>query len=312
MLRTENLCKNYDTAVAVADLSLNVRAGEIYGFLGPNGAGKTTTIRLLLGLLKPTSGDVFLFDTPISDNAIALKQRIGVVAEEPLATSRMTAWEFIRFFADLNQVAQPEGRMDMLFKALDLWEVRHALASAYSRGMRQKLSLIRALVHRPDLLILDEPVNGLDPHGILQVRAVIDQHRDEGGAVLISSHILSEVERSADRIGILHQGRLLVEDNINGIRSRLGASTVVELVLTEVPPQLAPALSALAGVDQVEVKGQTVAVHVNGGQDIRPQIFQTIVAQHGTILEMGIQKMSLEEAFVTITHQNVGQLAGAS
>ncbi|MCB0013819.1 MAG: ABC transporter ATP-binding protein [Anaerolineales bacterium] len=312
MLRTKNLSKHYEKTVAVENLNLNVRAGEIYGFLGPNGAGKTTTIRLLLGLLQPTSGDVFLFDTPISQDAIALKRRIGVVAEEPLATTRMTAWEFIHFYADLNQVARPEGRMDELFKALDLWDVRHALAAAYSRGMRQKLSLIRALVHRPDLLILDEPVNGLDPHGILQVRAVIDQHRDQGGAVLISSHILSEIERSADRIGIMHQGRLLVEDDISGIRSRLGGNNIVELVLTDIPPGLAGSLSALEGVTQVEIKERAVAVHVNGGKDIRPEIFKAIVAQNGTIIEMGLQQMSLEEAFVTITHQNVAQLAGAA
>ena len=312
MLRTEHLSKSYEDTIAVEDLNINVRAGEIYGFLGPNGAGKTTTIRLLLGLLEPTQGAVFLFDSPITANMIQLKRRIGVVAEEPLATTRMTAWEFIRFYADLNQVDHPEGRMDELFEALDLHDVRHALASAYSRGMRQKLSLIRALVHRPDLLVLDEPVNGLDPHGILQVRSLIDKHRDEGGAVLISSHILSEVERSADRIGILHQGRLLVEDDIDGIRSRLGAKTIVELVLKEVSPQVSKALSEIEEVVKVEVDERAVMVHVNGDRDIRPDIFQVVAAQNAVILEMGLQEMSLEEAFVTITHQNVAQLAGAT
>lgn len=311
MLRTESLSKSYEGQIAVQDLNLNIRAGEIYGFLGPNGAGKTTTIRLMLGLLQPTAGEVFLFDTPITQNTFHLKQRIGVVAEEPLSATRMTAWEFVHFFANLNQVPHPEGRMETLFRALDLWEARHALAAAYSRGMRQKLSLIRAMVHQPDLLILDEPVSGLDPHSILQVRTVIDQHRDAGGAVLISSHILSEVERSADRIGILHNGRLLIEDTINGIRSRLGANNIIHLTLANEAPTLSEKLHAIPEVQNVTVQQQQIAVHVSGTRDARPDIFHAAVAADAVLVEMSLEEMSLEEAFVTITNQNVEQLAGA-
>lgn len=312
MLRTENLTKSYEGQVAVQDLNLNIRAGEIYGFLGPNGAGKTTTIRLMLGLLQPTAGKVFLFDTPITQNTVQLKQRIGVVAEEPLSATRMTAWEFIRYFAALNRVNHPEGRMERLFRALDLWDARHALAAAYSRGMRQKLSLIRAMVHQPDLLILDEPVSGLDPHSILQVRQVIDQHRDEGGAVLISSHILSEVERSADRIGILHNGRLLIEDSIGGIRARLGGSNIIHLTLTDTVSNLRAALQAIPEVQQVEGQQEKLAIRVSGARDARPDIFQAVVNSGGVLLEMVLEEMSLEEAFVTITNRNVEQLAGAT
>jgi ABC-2 type transport system ATP-binding protein len=312
MLRTENLSKSFDDSVAVRELNLHIRAGEIYGFLGPNGAGKTTTIRLLLGLLRPTSGRVFLFDTPLTDDTIPLKRRIGVVAEEPLVSTRMTAWEYVRFFAGLNNVPQPEGRMEELFKTLDLWQARHALVKAYSRGMRQKLSLIRAMVHEPDLLILDEPVSGLDPYGILEVRQVIEQHRDLGGAVLISSHILSEIERSADRIGILHKGRLLVEDTIDGIRARTGASKIVQLVLVDMPSSLPDALRHIAGVDGVEAVDHKVTVQVSGRRDVRADIFQAVVENGGVLVEMSTEQMSLEDAFVTITLQNVEQLAGAA
>ena len=311
MLRTEHLSKSYDTTVAVHDLNLNIAPGEIYGFLGPNGAGKTTTIRLLLGLLKPTNGRIFLFDNPITDNIIALKRRIGVVAEEPPIANRMTAWELVRYFADLNYVTNPEARMEKLFHALDLWEVRHALASAYSRGMRQKLSLIRALVHTPDLLILDEPVSGLDPFGIRQVRAVVDEHREQGGAVLISSHILSEVERSASRIGILHQGNLLVEDTINGIRTRIGGTHVVKIELLEVPVSLSGQLELIPEVQKIEAQENRITLHLSGSRDARPEIFQAVVAAGGILLTMEMEEMSLEEAFVTITNQNVQQLAGA-
>lgn len=310
MLRTEDLSKSFDENIAVQDLNLHVRAGEIYGFLGPNGAGKTTTIRLLLGLLRPTSGRVFLFDTPLTDDAIPLKRRIGVVAEEQVVSTRMTAWEFVQFFASLNNVRQPEGRMEALFRTLDLWPARHALVSAYSRGMRQKLSLIRAMVHEPELLILDEPVSGLDPYGILEVRQVVEQHRDQGGAVLISSHILSEIERSADRIGILHKGRLLVEDTIDGIRARTGASKIVQLILSELPASLPDALRQIAGVDEVELSDHRIALQVSGQRDVRADIFQVVVENGGVLVEMNTEQMSLEDAFVTITNQNVEQLAG--
>lgn len=312
MLRTEELTKAFNENVVVQNLNIRVRAGEIYGFLGPNGAGKTTTIRLLLGLLQPTDGRVFLFESPITENTVQLKRRVGVVAEEPLATTRMTAWEFVHFFADLNNVSQPEGRMESLFNTLDLWDVRHRLVSTYSRGMRQKLSLIRALVHEPELLILDEPVSGLDPHGILEVRQVVEEHRQNGGAVIISSHILSEIERSADRIGIMHQGRLLVEDTIDGIRSRIGASKVVQLVLVEIPPKLPDALRLLQGVEEVEVLDRQLAVRVSGEHDARADIFQAVVGTGGVLVEMSTLQMSLERAFVTITNQNVEQLAGTT
>ena len=311
MLRTENLSKIYDSKVAVHDLNLNIAPGEIYGFLGPNGAGKTTTIRLLLGLLKPTNGQIFLFDKPITDDIISLKRRIGVVAEEPPPANRMTAWELVRFFADLNHVSHPETRMEKLFHDLDLWNARHALASAYSRGMRQKLSLIRALIHTPDLLILDEPVSGLDPFGIRQVRAAVDEHQAQGGAVLISSHILSEVERSANRIGILHQGHLLVEDSISGIRSRIGGTNIIQLELLEIPTPLPGQLQSIPEVEKVETKDNQLTLHLSNGRDARPEIFQTVVAAGGTLISMKMEEITLEDAFVTITNQHVQKIAGA-
>ena len=312
MLRTESLTKSFNSKIAVQDLNINVKAGEVYGFLGPNGAGKTTTIRLLLGLLQPTTGRVFLFDSPITKNTLQLKRRIGVVAEEPLATTRMTAWEFVNYFADLNSVPHPEKRMEELFNTLSLWDVRHTLISTYSQGMRQKLSLIRALVHEPDLLILDEPVSGLDPHGIVEVRGVVEQHKQSGGAVLISSHILSEIERSADRVGIMHEGHLLVEDTIDGVRNRIGGPKIVQLALVETPPELTEVLRNIPDVEKVEVSDGQLSVQISNDSDVRAAIFQAVVETGGIMVEMRMDQMSLEKAFVTITNQNVEQLAGAS
>ncbi len=310
MIKTEQLTKRYQNHLAVADLCLDVRAGEIYGFLGPNGAGKTTTIHMLLGLIRPTSGRLLVFGEEIGPGDFAFKQQIGVVAEEPAESSQMSGWELVRFFARLYGVERPGPRMEELFHELDLWEVRHGLARDYSRGMRQKLSLIRALVHRPRLLILDEPVSGLDPHGIRQVRAIIDAYQQSGGTVFISSHILSEIEHSANRIGILHGGRLLVEDTMEGLRGRLARQQRLTIEVEQVTPALVERIASQPYVVQVQQEGRQLALVLISQEDVRARLSRVISDAGGLILKMQGEEMSLEEAFVTITSQDALALAG--
>ena len=313
MIETENLGKRYGDHVAVEDLNLEVCPGEIYGFLGPNGAGKTTTIHMLLNLVPPTSGRIYLFGEPLERGSFAFRQHIGVVAEEPVELSSLTGWELVRYFGRLCGVGAPERRMEELFRALELWDARDALAREYSRGMRQKLSLIRALVHTPRLLILDEPVSGLDPHGIRQVRELIHAYRNQGGTVFISSHILSEIERSADRIGILHQGSLLIEDSLAGLRRRLGSGRRMVVELERVPTLLIERLGQEPWVLELRVddSGRQLELLLEDGQDVRPRLSHLITESGGVILRMESEEMSLEDAFVTFTNQNVARLASA-
>jgi ABC-2 type transport system ATP-binding protein len=313
VIRTENLTKHYGSHVSLDQLNLDVRPAEIYGFLGPNGAGKTTTIHLLLNLLRPTSGQAIVLGEPLKAGAFGFRRRIGVVAEEPVELLPLTGWELVQYFAQLYGVDKPEPRMTELFHALDLWNARHALAHDYSHGMRQKLSLIRALVHEPSLLILDEPVSGLDPHGIRQVRELIHQYRDQGGTVFISSHILSEIERSADRIGILHQGQLLIEDTLAGLRRRIGKGRRIAIELDTVPTGLTERLRSESYVLELEVSesGRQLELLLDDDRDVRPKLSQFITESGGIILGMESEEMSLEDAFVTITNQNVARLAGA-
>lgn len=297
--------------MAVDSLNLNVRAGEIYGFLGPNGAGKTTTIHMLLNLTPPTSGRLFVFGEPVASGAFRFRRDIGVVAEEPVESSKMSGWELVRYFAGLHGLDRPETRMEELFHSLDLWEARHGRARDYSRGMRQRLSLIRALVHRPQLLILDEPVSGLDPHGIRQVRELIHEYQRGGGTVFISSHILSEIERSANRIGILHNGCLLVEDTLSGLRHGLAAGQRFIVELERVPDSLVAELRDQPWVLTLTQNERELEILLGDEEDVRPKLSRQIAQSGGVILRMQSEEMSLEEAFVTITNQNVAQLAGA-
>ncbi len=311
MIQTRDLTKRYGKHTAVEGLNLNVRQGEIYGFLGPNGAGKTTTIHMLLNLVHPTHGSITVFDGPIGRGSFTYKRDIGVVAEEPVEASKVRGWELVRFFAGLYGVSHPEKRMEELFRSLELWDARDSMARDYSRGMRQKLSLIRALVHNPRLLILDEPVSGLDPHGIQQVRELIDEYQSRGGTVFISSHILSEVERSADRIGILHKGRLLVEDTLAGLRHRLARGHRLVVELESISPVLVSRLQEEPYILELQAEGRRLELLISDDADARRNLFYHVTESGGVILRMENAEMSLEEAFVTITNRNVEQLAGA-
>jgi ABC-type multidrug transport system ATPase subunit len=235
VIRTEQLCKRYGSFVAVDALNLHVHPGEIYGFLGPNGAGKTTTLMMLLGVIRPTSGRVEVLGQPFDGTSFALRRRMGVVAEDAWQYDEMTAYEYLAFFARLYRVAKPGPAIQSLLERTELWERRQVLVSGYSRGMRQKLNLCRALLHDPELLILDEPVSGLDPNGIRQVRALLVEENRRGRTILISSHILSEIEQTAHRVGIIAGGRLLAEDSVAGLRARLGEGQRIEVEFQQPP-----------------------------------------------------------------------------
>lgn len=302
MIRTEQLGKQYGSFAAVTDLNLRVQPGEIYGFLGPNGAGKTTTLMMILGITRPSSGRVDLLDQPFDGSSFAMRRRIGVVAEDAWQYDEMTAWEYLAFFARLYRVEEPGARIQELMERVRLWERRYVLVGGYSRGMRQKLNLCRALLHDPELLILDEPVSGLDPNGIRQVRELLVEENRRGRTILISSHILSEIEQTAHRVGIIAGGRLLAEDSVAGLRARLGGGQQVEVEFADPPPDLLAATRALPFVQQVEELSPTRwRLTTDGEEDQRPALARFFAAQDSLVIGMRALERSLEDAFVTLT-----------
>ena len=211
MIRTENISKTFSDVHAVSDLSLNVRDGEIYGFLGLNGAGKTTTIRMLLGMIKPSSGSAFILGRKITTNDIALLKRIGSLVEIPYAYPDLTIRENLELFRRLRFLPK-SGTVETIVAKLHLEPYVNRKAKNLSHGNKQRLGLAKALMHNPDILILDEPTNGLDPAGIFEIREMlVDLAQNHGVTIFISSHILGEVSRFATRIGIIHHGRLVKE-----------------------------------------------------------------------------------------------------
>lgn len=220
VIETKNLTKTYGRAACVADLNIHVQKGRIYGLLGRNGAGKTTTMKMLLGLVRPAAGEVFLWERPLRGNERKLLPRIGSLIEAPGFYPNLTATENLRIFAALRGVPGPHAIKD----ALDLVHLPYQdrkLYSEYSLGMKQRLAIALAVMHDPELLILDEPVNGLDPVGIAEVRTFIRRLCDEREkTILISSHILSEISLLADDIGIIDKGRLLEEESLAKLKEK--------------------------------------------------------------------------------------------
>jgi len=267
MIETRNLVKEYDGFRAVDNLNLKVEAGEIYGFLGPNGAGKTTTILMLLGILKPTEGEIFIMGEPLHKNPLALKKRIGVVSEKQYLYKEMTAGEYLSFFGDLYGVKNKEKRIDELLSAVNLLEVKNKKLGAFSRGMQQKLGFARALLHDPDLLLLDEPVSGLDPTGIKQVRDLIEEENRKGRTIFISSHLLSEVEKLCSKVAIINKGKLLAEDTMDNLRKRLTDYMQLEVELSEVKPLILEVLKSFDFVKEVHQEGNLLTIKVTTDKD---------------------------------------------
>lgn len=209
IISTDNLTKYFKNDYIIEKLNLNIKKGEIYGFIGNNGAGKTTTMKMLLGLSKPTSGVILLFNEDIKNNSIL--KRVGSNIEFPGFYGNLTAYENLMLFADLYGIKE-KSHIEQLLEIGNLLSHRNKLVKKFSMGMKQRLGILRTLINSPELLILDEPINGLDPNGIKEIRKLLlNLNREKGITIMISSHILSEIEQMADRIGILHNGRLCKE-----------------------------------------------------------------------------------------------------
>lgn len=299
IVSTMDLCRRYGRKTAVQNMELHVGRGEVYGFLGPNGAGKSTTIRMLMGLSRPTSGSIHLFGTQIRYGEYRHLSRIGSIVETPGFYPNLTARENLEIHRRLMGVSDRQSVARVL-EALGVADTKQRVAS-FSTGMKQRLGVARALLHEPELLVLDEPVNGMDPQGIKDVRKLLaDLAREQGVTVFISSHILGEIEKLATRIGIIHHGRLVRDlglAEIEGMSRQYMEIRVSDsskaCFLLERRLGLSDYRVTEPGIIRVFEKldqGQTVNRElVTGGVDVR---------------EMKIAKESLEDYFLKITGED--------
>ncbi|TDO48340.1 ABC-2 type transport system ATP-binding protein [Kribbella sp. VKM Ac-2571] len=286
VIRTRNLTKRFGHRTALEGLDLDVPPGIILGYLGPNGAGKTTTIRLLAGLIRPTSGSAVVFGFDASDQYDALQQRIGYLPGDFVAYPDLTGAQYLDYFAHLYGGVD-RARTDLLAKRFDLdLGVR---IGALSRGNRQKVGIVQAFMHDPDLLILDEPTTGLDPLMQREFRELLRETRDAGRTVFLSSHVLSEVDAVADTVAILRAGRLVTVQSVQALRDR--ARRRLDLTFAAAPP--VDRIHAAAGVQQVSIDGRVVHVVITGST---AELIKT-VAPYG-VTNVVSHEADLEAAFL--------------
>ena len=230
MIKIANLCKSYGDFEALKGLSLEIPAGELFCFLGPNGAGKTTTIKILTGLLQPTSGTATIDSLDIQRDPIRVKQRIGYIPDMPYLYDRLTTTEFFRFTGELYAVpkARVLSELDAAFTQFGLDEHRSALVKDLSHGLRQRLIYATTFLHSPTVMFIDEPFVGLDPYTIRLIKDLLRAHTRNGGTILLTTHILAIAEDIADRIGIIHEGRLVALGTLGELRTKSGGQTSLE------------------------------------------------------------------------------------
>jgi ABC-2 type transport system ATP-binding protein len=292
VIETRGLRKRFGPKLAVAELSLAVRAGEVFGFLGPNGAGKTTSLKMLIGLVPPTSGTATVLGAPLGD--IRARGRIGFLPEHFRFHDWLTGRELLRFHGELQGLRGRalEDRMDTLLVRVDLLDAAERRVREYSKGMLQRIGLAQALLHRPELVFLDEPTSGLDPLGRLLVRDMIRDLRAEGVAVFLNSHLLGEVEATCDRVVFIKQGRTVHEMALDG------AGTIEVTLRVEGAGE-----DTLAGLarfgDGLEVEGPHVRLRVADEARL-PEIASWLVGRGARLYDMRGGRRSLEEWFLDI------------
>jgi ABC-2 type transport system ATP-binding protein len=291
------LTRRFETRTAVDDVSFDVRRSEIVVLLGPNGAGKTTTMRMLAGLIGPTSGTVAIDGVLLNrGSAGRLRSRIGFLTESPGLWDRLTVRENLSTYARLYPLADPEQTVGDLIDAFALGSYADTRAAALSKGQRQKVAIGRALLHRPDVLLLDEPTSGLDPEAARAVRHVIDRRRDEGCAILLSTHNLHDAERQADRIAVLQQ-RLLVVDTPDRLRRRLGPARVMVRVTGDASDYLSIAQRIDSGAS-ADGGCLTVALRVPGEETAT--LVRALVHDGAAIEEVRPVAPTLEDVYLKL------------
>lgn len=297
VVETNRLTKMYSKKNVVDQVDLRIPKGKIYGFLGPNGAGKTTTIRMLLGLIKPNGGEVKIFGKPFAKQRLSILSRVGSLVENPSYYAHLNGEENLEVYRIL--LGTRKTRIQEVLEIVGLSDAERKKVKYYSLGMKQRLGIATALLGSPELLILDEPTNGLDPEGIQEIRELIKQlATDQGMTILVSSHLLSEIDQIADEVGIISKGKLIFQDRIEVLRRR--SQPEIKLVVDH--PEKAWQLILNKGIT-ADSDGEVISLH-NVDNHTIANVIQTLVAHHVAVFRVEEMKQSLEEIFLDVVKED--------
>jgi ABC-2 type transport system ATP-binding protein len=306
-IETHGLRKVFGGRVAVRNLSLEVREGEVFGLLGPNGAGKSTSVKMLLGLVAPTAGEGRIFGTPLGD--VKVRRRVGFLPEHFRFYEWLTGSELLHLHGRLQEMSSADlrRRVPEMIELVGLAPHRDKQLRHYSKGMLQRIGFAQALIGRPDLIFLDEPTSGLDPGGRKLVHEIIRRERSRGAAILLNSHLLSEVERASDRVAFIRDGEVL---QTRDLQSLLEGETVVKVRARALPPEAVQGLSAWATQITVETAdlgdGARMTFRVPDAE-VLPKILRHLVSSNVDVFELTPQRQSLEDLFLEIVGADGGE-----
>lgn len=302
-IEVERLTKSFSQFTVVDHLDFSIKRGEVFAFLGPNGAGKTTTIRMLSCLIAPTSGSAFVEGLDIAKEPLKVRAITGLLTENPSLYERLTALENMQFFAEAYGLADKADRDDKIREQLEffgLWDRRNSRTASFSKGMKQKLAMARALVHNPPVLYLDEPTSALDPEASKEIRDLIERlSRREKHTVILCTHRLEEAERLADNVMIINKGKLVASGSPGKIRNSASGSPVVEITLAKESKRVESALKNSEGVKSLKVVGNVLRVELEERAKVQ-EIVRKAVLTGGAVLSVSSPKVSLEDAYLRI------------
>jgi ABC-2 type transport system ATP-binding protein len=302
MVEAYGLTRKFGELVAVDNISLEMSEGEVLAFLGPNGAGKTTTIRMLSGIISPTSGYAVLAGYRIDGEVEKLHEVIGLLTETPGFYDSLSARRNLEYYAGFYLNLDVQLQVEKYLKMIGLWERREDKVGTFSKGMKQRLALARALLHEPKVIFLDEPTAGLDPEVASEVRELIGQLSREGRTIFLSTHNLTEAELLCNRIAVV-QTRLLALDTAEKLRQRLFRKQIL-VQMELVPEDMVKELKKLPFVQQVKEDGKQITVELDDAEKNRPDLVQRIVQLGGRIMSVSEEKHSLEEVYLSLIRED--------
>ncbi len=303
MIETKKLTKTFGNLVAVSNLDLYIGAGDIFGFIGPNGAGKTTTMRILVTLLEPTSGEAFIDGLNVAKKGREVRRRVGYMPDFMGVYDDLKVFEYLEFFAAAFGIEYKKRKaiVDGVLELTDLVSKRSAPVDSLSRGMQQRLGLARVLIHDPKVLILDEPASGLDPRARIEMRELLRELKRMGKTIMVSSHILSELEEICDQIGIIEHGQFVFSGSMEEIRPRLGIQRKVRVKVLGDPARAVEMLSALPQIQKVETVGDYISVTFREGENTDGIIARTLVTGGVDLVYLHPEQLKLDDAFLQLT-----------
>ena len=301
MIKVSGLTKDFGARRAVHNLSFDAQQGEIVGFLGPNGAGKTTTMRILTGYMPPTDGEAIVAGYDVVEESLEVRKRVGYLPETVPLYTDMVVFDYLKFMGELRHIPNLDDRVDEVLDMVGLVDRANGYIGNLSKGMRQRVGLAQALLHRPEVLILDEPTIGLDPSQVVEVREMIREIGRER-TVLLSTHLLYEAQNICDRVLIINKGKIVAEDTTENLQARLiGAERVIVRVRGEAD-ELADTIKQVKGVRSVETKDDgAVEFEFASGKDLRPEVAKQVIKSGYDLLELRPLGISLEEIFLELT-----------